>query len=218
MPIPYSFISPPGIDPAQAEANATTAFISWLGLASCSAGDFALGLIPVSNITVANNVNATGYEEVPFSNQTSVGSIVSTPLVSSSPVLAPPDPSLTAHQPRGLSKRTRAIIITFTILGSLGLGVIGILLLRRYRRRRSSVSPETENKEENGQPYLQRKAELEAEEKRKQELEALEIRYEADGDHGIHELPSHETKATIPQLQKLRGPEHFTELEVPTKA
>ncbi|KAI4196781.1 MAG: hypothetical protein LQ350_006351 [Teloschistes chrysophthalmus] len=132
--------------------------------------------------------------------------MVSPPPVSSSQVLAPPDPSVTAQQPRVLSKRTRAIIITFTILGSLGLGVIGILLLRRYRKRRSSASLEPKTKEEDGQPYLQRKAELEAEEKRKQELEALEIRYEADGDHGIHELPSHETNATRPQLQELQGP------------
>ena len=44
--------------------------------------------------------------------------------------------------------------------------------------------------EEETQPYLQQKAELEAEEKRRIELEAVEVRYEMDGRDHRNEMPA----------------------------
>ena len=69
---------------------------------------------------------------------------------------------------------------------------------------------------EDNEPYFQQKAELEAEEKRKHELEVKERRYELDGESRIHEM-SDESSHGLPSFhvrQELRGEEHLRELEV----
>ena len=81
---------------------------------------------------------------------------------------------------------------------------------------------------EETQPYLQQKAELEAEEKRRIELEAVEVRYEMDGGDDRKEMPAPgsdvrteidtTTRPSMPSLretQELRGEEFSRELEVP---
>lgn len=67
------------------------------------------------------------------------------------------------------------------------------------------------------QTYLQQKAELEAEQKRKSELEAEERRYELDGESRIHEIPDESSHGLSSShlRQELRGEEHSRELEVP---
>lgn len=79
------------------------------------------------------------------------------------------------------------------------------------------IHEKTENAE-TSQPYLQRKAELEAEEKRKHELEAEERRYELEEDRKIHEKSVERDSQGIASLQvrqELRGEEHSKELEAP---
>ncbi len=77
------------------------------------------------------------------------------------------------------------------------------------------------------QPYLQQKAELEAEERRKFELEAQEKRYELDADDTIHEAEGenhrHEFSTerirspmlSIRTRQESRGEEYSRELGSP---
>ncbi len=77
------------------------------------------------------------------------------------------------------------------------------------------------------QPYLQQKAELEAEERRKFELEAREKRYELDADDIVHEAEGYNNRHEIstermtPMIlslltrQELRGEEHSRELGSP---
>ena len=65
---------------------------------------------------------------------------------------------------------------------------------------------------EDTQPYLRRKAELEAEEKQKHELEARERRYEIGSEGERHELPAGERDSMKPTTQELRGEEHSAEL------
>lgn len=81
---------------------------------------------------------------------------------------------------------------------------------------------------EETQPYLQQKAELEAEEKRRLELEAVEVRYEMDGETSRKAMPAPGndvrneidtvTRPPMPSLrerQELRGEEFSRELEAP---
>ena len=65
------------------------------------------------------------------------------------------------------------------------------------------------------QPYLQQKAELEAEENRKHELEAEERKYEIGSDGNRYELSAEEGQMESRRRQELRGEEHSRELEVP---
>lgn len=67
--------------------------------------------------------------------------------------------------------------------------------------------------QEDGQPYLQQKAELEAEENRKHELDALETPHEIGNEGERYELPANE-EDVIRMRQELRGEEHCKELEV----
>ncbi|KAK3167688.1 hypothetical protein OEA41_010815 [Lepraria neglecta] len=65
------------------------------------------------------------------------------------------------------------------------------------------------------QPYLQPKAELDAEQAR-QEIEARERRYETDGADAVSELPvAHDGLLSLGLTHELKGDEHSTELEVP---
>lgn len=79
---------------------------------------------------------------------------------------------------------------------------------------------------EDAQPYLQQKAELEAAEKRRIELEAAEVRYEMDGEDDRHEMPGIDVDNEIDTVARpetsslktkheLRGEEFSKELEVP---
>ena len=91
-------------------------------------------------------------------------------------------------------------------------------LWRRSRKTKESNGLKEEHAiPEDNQPYLQQKAELEAEEKERHELEAEEKRYEMDGETRIHEI-SDESSHSWPSsyvMQELRGEEHSRELEVP---
>ncbi|KAL9113979.1 MAG: hypothetical protein Q9187_007549 [Circinaria calcarea] len=67
------------------------------------------------------------------------------------------------------------------------------------------------------QPFLQQKAEMDAEQRR-YEMEANETRYELQGGSSIHEVQvverAHEMQKGKPR-QELKGAEHSQELEVP---
>ena len=65
-----------------------------------------------------------------------------------------------------------------------------------------------ENTTGDDQPYLQQKGELEADERRKHELEGAEIVHELEGADRVHELSNTERKTR----QELRGEEFSQEL------
>ena len=68
---------------------------------------------------------------------------------------------------------------------------------------------------EKSQPYLQQKAELEAKENRKHELEAEERKHEMGTEGERYELSAEEGQRESRRRQELRGEEHSRELEVP---
>lgn len=118
--------------------------------------------------------------------------------------------------------RSTQIIIVSVVVPTAGLTILmlGIIIIRRYRKKRSQAAfanySETTS---NTQPYVDQKAELEDEERRKHELEATEIRYEMEGEDKIFEMPGDGNAITgiapSNNRQELRGAEHSRELEVP---
>ena len=68
---------------------------------------------------------------------------------------------------------------------------------------------------EGSQPYLQQKAELEDEERRKHELEARELRYEMDEGNARYELSSTTDQNRMSTRHEMVGPEHSKEMKVP---
>ena len=92
-----------------------------------------------------------------------------------------------------------------------------------YRRRKNQRlindkaerSPKDGRSQEDTQPYLQRKAELEAEENRKNELEAREVSHEIGSGRERYEMSAEERGGKLRTRQELKGEEHSSELEVP---
>ena len=83
-------------------------------------------------------------------------------------------------------------------------------MYKRWKSQKKSKEEDasSQNKgppHEDTRPYLQQKAELEAEEKRKHELEALERRYE---------LPAGEQDSMNQTRKELRGEEHSAKLGI----
>ena len=105
-------------------------------------------------------------------------------------------------------------------VASLGLVLLGYLVYKRRKVQETLEEEDATSKKEGSphedrQPYLQQKAELEAEEKRKHELEAREMRYEMGVEGERYELPVEGQGMMIQTRQELRGEEHSTELDVP---
>ena len=139
------------------------------------------------------------------------------PTVISSPA---PDQGTTSDGNTGIG--VGCFIIVFAAVSP------GVLLLwLRYRERRRAIARDQESKIENrkrSEPYLQQKAELEAEQKRHEleakqrayettwqqaEMEAEQIRREMEAEDVRHEMP-----ALYPK-HELEGEGHFKDLEAP---
>ena len=102
----------------------------------------------------------------------------------------------------------------------LGLILLGFLVHRRQKNRKTlneddPTSQDLGSPQDNSQPYLQQKGELEGEGTQKHELEARERRYEIGSEGGRYELPVEERDLMIRSRQELRGEEHSRELETP---
>ena len=75
--------------------------------------------------------------------------------------------------------------------------------------------PKLGQSQEDTQPYLQRKAELEAEEKRQHELDARELSHEIGSGGERYEMAAERREGKVRTRQELRGEEHSSELEAP---
>lgn len=142
---------------------------------------------------------------------------------SSTPVAAGPNRNPTQSVPTNPSgsydekvKIAQGVAIPVTLLG---LVLLGFVIYKRRKTKKTLKEQDASSQRqgsprEDSQPYLQQKAELEAEEKRKYELEARERRLEMGTEVERYELPVEEGRM-IQTRQELRGEEHSTELEVP---
>ncbi len=87
-------------------------------------------------------------------------------------------------------------------------------ILQHRKRKLMDQSNGTGTPLDGSQPYLQQKGELEAEEKRKYEVQAEERRYELADDNQIREMSTTDSpyELSIQRTQELRGEEHSREL------
>ena len=158
-----------------------------------------------------------------------VVAVITTPTTSGpSPLTTtPPSPKNSSTQPVptfSSGSHSKKVEIGNAIAFPVAFLVLSLLGYVAYKRRKikktlteedatlqqGQVSPQ-----ENNQPYLQQKSELEAEENRKHELEARERRYEMGIEGERHELPvKEEGNSMIRTRQELRGEEHSKELDV----
>ena len=109
----------------------------------------------------------------------------------SAPVTSGGNPDL--HTQATLTEQDRAGISVGVPVSVIAIAVIATLIIfQRRRQGRQKVSSErgSLNAGDESQPYLQQKAELEAQEKHQLELEARERRHELDGELNIVEAPN----------------------------
>lgn len=198
---PYSVLRPTSIPASDFESIAGSSLLALLGFSSCSGRG-----VEVTPIALVNGSLPTG--TLPSANSTSTGA----PISGNSTVK--PVPGSRHETLDEQAKIGIGIAIPF-VVGALLL--LALLLWRRYRKNKGANAATAEHVESEGvQPYLQQKPELEAEEKRKQELDAEERRYELNGESEIHEM-SDTSNIALPAsrvLQELRGEEHARELGV----
>ena len=208
---PYSVLRPTSTTASNFKLIAFSSFLDYLGFSSCSGSGEDVTPTTLIPITLANG--SVSISELPSANSTSTkasNSRNSTVI----PVPGSGNQTLVGQAQVGIG-----IAIPMTV-GALAVGallVLALLLWRRYRKNKGANAATAEHvKPEDTQPYLQQKPELEAEEKRKQELDAEERRYELDGENGIHEMSDWSSNGLPASrvLQELRGEEHARELEV----
>ncbi|KAI4123942.1 MAG: hypothetical protein LQ338_005053 [Usnochroma carphineum] len=115
------------------------------------------------------------------------------------------------------TKTAIGISIPLTIIGLCTLLALGILRHRKNKHERQSnqEAAAASSPEDDDQPYLQRKAELEAEEQAKFELDAEQRQHELEGDNEIREMAATANggAAMSHQRYELNGEERCKELE-----
>ncbi|KAF6227888.1 hypothetical protein HO133_007616 [Letharia lupina] len=131
--------------------------------------------------------------------------------------------NLTGSSTPGSRGHPTQIIILSVVLPTVGIMILlfCFIIVRRYRNKRSqaadAIHPE---KSSDAQLYVDQKAELEDEERRRHELEAERTRHELNGEDTIFEMPdnghSRMHSASSHRPHELRGAEHSQELEVPS--
>ena len=192
---PYSVAIPASTPASNFISSAGKSFVDYLGFANCVDGApvaTVIDLVP----SLPPSATASSTEASISRNSTETTSPIS-------------NHNLDEQAKIGIGV-TVPVVVTALIL-------LAIPFWRRSRRNKKRNAPKGHQiPPEDTQPYLQQKAELEAEEKRKYELALNERRYELDGETRIHEISDGNGKGfpTSHMRQELRGEEHSRELEV----
>lgn len=188
----------------------TSLFSSYLHFSSCNGNaiqlEFATDLV--------QGINATSN---PLATNTAIPLTYTT---SPSPAAENISPGFTTKE----KTATGVVVPAITIIAFL----LGMIYLRRRRRKQSQSHSGLADLSEENQPYLQQKAELEVKENRRLELEAVEVRYEIDGGDDIKEMSAwgNEVRNEIDTLARsqmpslverheLKGEDCSKELEAP---
>ena len=204
----------------------------WIG----SYDDLLLAISSSLSNAYSSLKNDTGYERcttattVPTSLVLPLGSPSTIKQVASATALplAPAVPSATSTQRSVHDQHVRtgliivSVVVPVAVLIGVSLCFVGI---GRYRKRKRSQPDGKDQRSltSNSQIYVDRKAELEDEERRKHELDASGVSYEIDGEDKIFEMPTWDRdsgtrSASLREIHELRDVEHSQELEVPGNA
>lgn len=135
-------------------------------------------------------------------------------------------PLVSAVETPGPSPRaadyTRTIIVSVVVpITTLVIILLCFVVIRIRRKKRSqAASTESLEKISDVQLYVDQKAELEDEERRRHELDAGGRTFEMEGVDGIFEMPGNGDMGTrsvrSDRVQELKGAEHSKELEAPS--
>ena len=216
----FSVTQPARVNLSSFQSIAETSFRSYLGFSSCSlnseqiaapaSGDSTLisMLATPTAFTLHPSIFLTSSPDLSFTTS------ISTRTNSQNVTTTGPNFTPLSDSPDTKIKVANGVAIP---IGVLGLASLGWLVYRRRKKYRASkgIDSPLQNSELLGretQPYLQQKSELEAEGKRKHELEARETRHEIGTEGERYELPG-ERGLVIRSRQELRGEEHGRELE-----
>lgn len=210
----FSVSQPAKVNFTEFQSTALVSFTNYIGFSTCAGGGnltFATGL---STPTASKTSPLTPVTSGPDQNSTQS---ISTGTNGQNPSFTHSVSTLSSGSYRKRVEVANGVAIPIAFLG---LALLGFLVYRRRKtqkkiKQKNVTSQKQGSPQEYTQPYLQQKAELEAEEKRKHELEARERRYEMGNEGERYELPVERENLMIRTRQELRGGEHSTELEVP---
>lgn len=187
--------------------DAYSSFYEEIGYEGCAA------TLPPSQVYPTYNGEAVHTAVAGFSAATPAESSP-TAILSTSP------PEISGSVQRAHSART---IIVSVVVPTTALVIILLCLvvIRIYRKKRKqAASTKLLDITSDVQPYMDQKAELEDEERRRHELDADGRTYEMEGVDSIFEMPGNGDAGTMSarsdRIQELRGAEHSKELEVPS--
>ena len=202
----FSVYQPPGVDLSSVEEAAGSLFVTNLGLPSCGLVDTAGNVILTPGAKAAlPTITDTPIRLTSFASST-LQAITSTPAASSAHLsLNSISSSATASNDGNIKAAvlTRIIVPIITVVLGLTLAAL-FVLFRLYRRKTRRDKLPASNflrklSRKDPQSFVRPKAELDAEERKRYELEAIESR---------HELPTKDVKR-----QELKGEEHCRELD-----
>ena len=232
-----SITGPSATNSTAFESSVTSLFHDRLGLSSCS-GNGNQVEIDLENIYSASDLIqvANASDELPAIFPT-VAALTPTNATIPSAITTVLSPtSDDGSSKSSIGPATETISSEFTRKDKAAIGVVvpavaiiafalGVIFYLRRRRNQSRSGEGTAGLDEEPRPYLQQKAELEAEGKRRLELEAAEIRHEMEGEDRRNEMPADVSNeidtVAIPQMpslkerHELRGEECSRELEAP---
>lgn len=197
----YSVSQPATVNFTKFDLTANHLFSQYLGFSTCysSGGEITPVVAAITTPTISS--------PSPLATVSSSSNKSSTQSVS----------TLSSGSHDNKVKIGNAVALPVAFLGLLSLGYV----VYKHRKNQKTLTEEEATLQQQGsphediQPYLEQKSELEAEEKRKHELEAGERRYEMGIEGERHELPVEEENLMIRTRQELRGEENSKELDVP---
>lgn len=131
------------------------------------------------------------------------------------PVAPTVSPSSTVSAPKtSLNVGGDSAIVLASVFVIAGVAFTIWKILQYRKRNLNGRNQDAITTSDTDRPYLQQKGELDAEEKRKYELQAEERRYELTGDNQIREMTvDHPYEMSTQRTQELRGEEHLRELD-----
>ncbi len=211
LPSPFSVAKSSATNSTLFQVAAESSFVHFLGFTTCSGGtenvpptahspalmDTTVPTQITATLTSISNSTPQQLTTPPLTNS------VSTSLTLSTPIHIP--------VPRPSQKDAKLAVGVAVPLGSVAISALAVLLWRSRRQRRHANSANPNSSDEDDSPaFLQRKAELAAEERRRYELQTKDTR---------HELKTRKSRSELNdevRRQKLRGEEHSPELEATT--
>ena len=220
-----SITKPAAANPTTFGSSVTSLFRSYIGFSSCNGNGgqveiVATNLIQINNVTL----NTISSSLPPLTAAPSLYTTVPSS-ASNNGSLIPTISSAANNVSSGFTTKDKAATGVVVPLVAIIAFVTGVIFHLRRRRKRDLSGKGADGSEEETQPYLQRKAELEAEEKRRLELEAVDVRYEMDGQNNMNEMPADVRNeidtiarpqiSSLKERQELRGEECSRELEAP---